>query len=356
VDDTAQPATAAETEPVSKADALASAADAFKVSLGQAPQRELPPRADDGRFTSPTAGEEIEAADEGEQPEPAAESQEEGQEPEGAAEEAQPADVSLPTSWPAEQAELWQTLPPEARAVIAEREGQRDAAVNAKFQEAANLRKAHEAEINEAQSNRRAYAEAAELVLSIVQPQMPPRTMLDPNSGDYDPDAYHYQKATYEDTLAFLSHHRNQLGQVRAQEEGARFNAINSATRDAFIKDVPDVTDQAKAPAALQGLMEYAVQMGAPPETFQTPTTALEWHVLWKAREYDRLQAAKAKVTAEPKPEPRKAQPAVRPGVTTPKSAIENQQRGKAMDRLRREGTVDAGAQALKHLLKGQFT
>jgi hypothetical protein len=339
--DNAQPATAAEAEPVSREDALQQAASAFKVNLGQeeAPER---PRGPDGKFVSvrePEQGEEAEEIDE----------TEEGEE---AAEEAQPTDPELPASWPAEHAETWKTLPPEAKAVIAEREGQRDAAVNAKFQEAANLRKAHEAEISAANATIQNYGQAAELVLSLVQPQRPPRSMLDINSGDYDPDNYHFLERQYEDQTAFLNQHAAQLGQIRAQEQQQKFNVINSATRAKFIEAVPDVADQAKAPAVFQGLIDYAVSIGMPAEVFDTPTTAGEWLVLHKAKEYDRLQAARAKVRTEPKPPP-KPQPAVRPGVTTPRSAIEKQKRGQAMDRLARSGSVQDGAAVLKHLMKG---
>ena len=53
-----------------------------------------------------------------------------GVRPEAAADDPQPPEVVLPRSWPADKAELWTSLPPEAQAVIAAREGQRDAAVN----------------------------------------------------------------------------------------------------------------------------------------------------------------------------------------------------------------------------------
>lgn len=364
--DTPQPATAGETGGLSRESDYRAAADVFKQSLGQATE---PPEEDRrnarGQFTREDGtnrlddqSDEIEAAEEGEaqaEPEAVAESHEE-EGAEEAADEAQLAETGLPTSWPAEQAELWKSLPPEAQAFIAKRDGERDAAVNAKFQEAANLRKAHEAEISEAQANRERYAEAADLVLSLVVPQPPPRTMLDINSPDYDPDAYHYRKALHEDTIATLNQHARQRQEIAAQEERKRFDAIQNATRAGFLKSVPDAADQAKAPALFQGLMEYAVGLGTPAEAFQTPTTALEWHVLWKAREYDRLQEAKAKAAAQPKPEPRKAQPAVRPGVATPKSAIEHGQRKKAMDRLAAEGSIDAGAAAFKHLLKGNLS
>src|SRR6476620_7646280 len=168
MDETAQPDVAAETDPI------ALGAEAFKVALGQAPER---PRDESGRFTStaeaqPDEGEEINA-EEGEEP-GAAESDEDTDEGEEAAEEAQPEAVDMPASWSKEDAEIWSELPPEAKARIAEREGQRDAAVGQKFQEAANLRKAHEAEIIEARTNRERYAQAIDQVMSLVQPQQPP--------------------------------------------------------------------------------------------------------------------------------------------------------------------------------------
>ena len=370
--DTAQPGTPpAGSENASTADQLAAAADAFKATLGQ----EGVARDDRGRFAARADEEESlgpglrrgtlgprSGTDEDDpvpdEAEAAADGAEEDADPgdDEAADEAQPDDVAMPASWTREDAALWSSLPPEAQARIAEREGQRDRAISLKFQEAANLRKAHEAEIIEAQSNRQRYAEAVDQVLSLVVPQMPPRSMLDVNSDDYDPDAYHYRKALFEDTAAFLNGHAHQRRAIAAQEELARFNALNEVTRDAFIASVPDATDQAKAPALFGELIEYAVSLGTPVETFDAPTTAIEWHVLWKAREYDRLQRAKARVDKDPKPEPRKAQPAVRPGAATPRSAVEQAVRGKAMDRLRREGSVEAGAAAFKHLLKGKLS
>ena len=129
--------------------------------------------------------------------------------------------------------------------------------------------------------------------------------MLDRESGDYDPDAYHYRKALHEETVAFLNQHAAQRREIAALALAQRFDAINGATRDAFVQSVPDAADQAKAPALFQELIDYALSLGTPADLFQSPTTALEWHVLWKAREYDRLEAAKARVGQEPRPEPR---------------------------------------------------
>lgn len=261
----------------------------------------------------------------------------------------------LPASWPAEHAAMWRALPADAQAFIAAREAQRDSAVHAKFEEAAHLRKAHEAEIEAANLNRTRYAEAVDQVLSLVVPQPPPRSMLDRNSDDYDPDAYHYRRALHEDMVALMTRHAAQRQQIAAQEQSERFEAIDGASRDAFLRSVPEAADQAKAPAVFRELINYAVGLGTPAHVFATPTTALEWHVLWKAREHDRLQEAKARVEATPPPAPKPPQPALRPGVPAARGAVEQQKRVGAMERLAREGSVDAGAAALKHLLKGKL-
>lgn len=355
--DTGQPLAAPETEPVSKDDALAQAADAFKVSLGQmdAPGQ---PRAPDGKFASPNpapetaadGGEEIEGEDAPEAGADALESQEDGQEEAEAAEEAQPETLPLPTSWPAEQEEKWRSLPPETQAFIAQREGQRDAAVGQKFQEAATARA-------EAQANRDEYGRAIDQVIGLI---MPPLSMLDVNSSDYDPDRYHLTRAQLTGEGGLISQLTAQRQQIAAQQQQEaqqadhqRFLAIQQRTAPAFVRDVPDITDQAKAPVLIQGLMDYAVSLGAPPDVFSTPTTAVEWHVLWKAREYDKQQAAQAKVKSDPAPEPRKPSPPVRPGVATPPSARAAARRQQNFDRLSRSGSIQDGAAVFKDFLKG---
>lgn len=65
------------------------------------------------------------------------------------------------------------SLPADAQGKIAEREAQREQAVNQKFQEAANVRKTFEAELTEANANRDAYKAAIDDVLSLVSPVKP---------------------------------------------------------------------------------------------------------------------------------------------------------------------------------------
>lgn len=354
--DTAQPS-AAETEPFSKNDALQNAADAFKVALGQ---EEPQARDDRGRFARQEAEQEIET-DEGEaeaEPEAVA-NDEEPDDGEDAAEEAQQSAADMPASWAKDDQELWDALPPDVQGKIVEREGQREAAVNQKFQESANVRRAAEAAFAEAQANRANYTQALDAVMQLVQPQWPSASLLDINSDDYDPDTYHLQRARAEQDQALLQQLSAQRQQVVAQaqrEEGMREQqaamAINQATLPALAEAYPEIRDAEKAKPFLAGLMDYAIGMGAPREFFEGTMTAVEWHILADAKKWHDHQAALTKVKSE-RPEPRKAQPAVRPGVATPKTAVQKAQYQKARDRLARTGSIEDGAAIWKHHLKG---
>jgi len=344
-------------ESVVASDPLADAANAFKTSLGQV---ETKPRDERGRFAPAEAAEqEIEAEAEGELPHAEAESHDEEVEGE-AAEEAQLDPVDLPTSWPAELAEEWQNLPAPLQDKIVQREAEREAAVNAKFQEAANVRKANEALIAEANTNRQRYAEAIDTVLSAVEPQRPPMTMLDPRSADYNPDAYHLANAQYQQTAEFINSLQQQRQHLTAQQRQEEMQAeqqyiaqVEEAYRPALLKDVPGLSDPAKQPQVLNELVSYAVSQGIGEHVFRDPEiaqriTSPELHMAWKAMQYDKMMSAKAKVT------PKAAKPAappVRPGVATSRSATQASNLKAANERLARSGSVQDGAAIWKQYL-----
>jgi hypothetical protein len=359
--DTPQPAMAGETE-VSTADAIEAAANAFKTFSYDAPETADRPRDESGRFVS-TKEEEIEAEAETQEGEAEAESHDEEVEAE-AAEEAQPEAVDLPTSWPAELAEEWQNLPASLQDTIVRREAEREAAVNAKFQEAANVRKANEAVIAEANTNRQKFAEYADLVLSMVQPQRPSHTMLDPRSADYNPDAYHLAHAQYQQTAEFVESVKQQRDHVLAQQQQETTQAeaqyiaeVEAKHRPALLKDVPELGDPAKQPQVLNELIQYAVKNGIGEHVFTDPEiaqriTSPELHLAWKAMQYDKMKAAQGKVT------PKAAKPAappVRPGVATSRSAIQATAKKQAFERLDREGSVEAAAAIFKLQSQGKL-
>lgn len=340
--DTPQPEAAGETE---VSDPIAAAAQAFKnYDAPETPERL---RDEHGKFAKIEVPEAVDEVAEG------AESPEEVDTLDEAAEEAQPEPVDLPASWPAEQAEKWQELPAETRDFIVQREAEREAAINAKFQEAANVRKANEGLITEAQQSRQRFAEAADAIMSMVQPQKPPLSMLTPGSHDYNPDHYHLMNAQYEEQSNLLSYVQQQRSEAVAQltkdaeaQALEAMNEVEAKARPALLRDVPELADPAKQPAVLNELVRYAVEIGIPQEVFTDPeqakwVTSAQIHMAWKASQYDKMVKAKANV--QPKAA-RPAAPVVKPGVATSPTQAKAIQRKNVTERLKSEGSIEAGA------------
>ena len=342
--DTAQLAGAAETDPNV---ALANAADAFKiVTSPPVPRDEL------GQF-APKTPETVE------DDEPLTE-QADTEEPEGEEEDEQEAALEaqpMPPSWPADEAEHWNALPPETQAYLAKREGERESAVQAKFQESANIRKAAEAAQAEAANNRQQYAQALDVVLQALQGERPDPRAYGAGTGQYDRESYDLALMAYEQQqqlAAQLFEQRQAVATEEQREAEQQFTAWKSEVEAQFmpklLTDVPELTDPAKGEPVLRDLVNYAIQNGFPERLFapenQGRITSPEIHALWKAKKYDELRAAKT----EPKPKP--ASPAVKPGVSSPRSAQKGAQRQKAFDRLSRDGSVEAGAAVFKTFFK----
>ena len=347
--ETAQPAMAADPNVQ-----LANAAEAFKAFTSEAPIER--PRDDKGRF-APAEGEQD--LDEGEL-EPEAEDDVEQEAEAEADEESQPEPVEMPTSWSKEDAELWESLPADAQGKIAEREAQREQAVNQKFQEAANVRKTFEAELTEANANRDAYKAAIDDVLSLVSPVKPDPRAYGAGTGNYNREAYDLAVVQYEQQSSLVAQLRQQREDITAQQQAdaerayqAEIQQIEEVARPRFVADVPELTDPAKAGQVLSDIVNYAKQAGVPESVFEADNlnaiTSAELHLAWKAMQYDRIKSAQGEVKKTPAPKP--AQPAVRPGVAIPRSATKATAVRKANERLAAEGSIEAGAAVWKNFL-----
>lgn len=354
--ETAQPELAADPNV-----AIQDAANAFKNF--DKPQQA---RAEDGKFAS--AQEPVEELEdeiqpdelEGDLPE-----EEDGEIDDGemeaddeASDEDQPEAVEMPTSWNKEQAEHWAALPPETQAFIAEREGQRDSAVNQKFQEAANLKKANQAIIDEANANRDLFIQAADEVLASVMPQKPMPQDYGAGTGQYDRESYDLAMAQYEQSTQYLAQVKQQReSQVaqRTQQEEQQFSEakaqIEQVHAPKLLANIPDLADPEKGQAVLNSLIDYAVSNGIMEDQFapenQKYITSPELNMIWKAKEYDRITAKKG----APPPKA-KAGPVVKPGVSSPRSAMRKTAFQKQSQRLAKTGSIEDGAAIFKHFLK----
>lgn len=350
--DTGQPGLAPENV------ALSNAADAFKAFTTE--PKEDAPRDELGRF----APEEVEEDDETE----ATEAVEAGEEDETddtaeAVDETQPETVELPSSWSKEDAELWESLPAEAQAKIAERERERDAGLNSKLQEAANARKAVEQQAAEANANRDRYAQAIDEVLSLTQVQRPDPIQYGLGTSEFDRDSYEialYQYEQQSETVQFLAQQRREIAAQQAQESERQQmlakQEIEQVAWPKFLADVPELADPTKGKPIIDEVVKYAISMGIPEHLFTDPEnvktiTSAELHIAWKAQQYDRIEAAEQRVKAT-NPPPRPAAPAVRPGGVASRQGVQANRLGKAQARLAKEGTPEAAAAVFKHFMR----
>lgn len=322
-------------------------------------------RDDQGRFApapEPDPVEETEAEyDEGaDAPEAyAADDETDGDTTEEAADEAQPeADVPMPVSWSRDDEGLWQALPAEAKAKIFAREAQRDQAVNSKFQEAANVRRAAEQAAQQAAANRDAYIQQLEAIEASIMPRRPDPAMLNPQNQAYDPDTYHLMRAQYEQTAEYLTTLQQQRAQAEAQRTAQQQQAdaewrqqVEGEWQPQLLADFPELAHPQKAPQILDEATRFGLAAGIPIDALQAATSA-EARILMLALEAFKNRQAKQRIQAQPKQQPKPSAPAIRPGVTQPASLTRQNAHSKAMGRLSQSGSVDDGAAMFKLLAK----
>lgn len=352
--DTAQALAPAENDPNAQLD---NAADAFKSFLNPPdPQK----RDERGRFAGEQPDETPEAADEAElEAEETAEGADEPVEEleaEEAAVEAQP----LPPSWPADKADVWEALPAPAKALIAERDAEQLRATNAKFQEIANARKAVETEARtEANTKRNELIQAYETVEALYKAPEPDPRAFGYGTQQFNEAAFraaHQQWQQNEQALAQIRDQREarqkEADEAAAAELAAWLETHNAEVAPKFIELVPDLADPAKAAPIFDSVFRYAQENGVEADLFSPDNVKSiplgHIQVFWKAMQYDKLRTTEAK----PKPKPA-AGPAVKPGVSSPRSATKAAQFQQANDRLAREGSIEAGAAVFKQLFKG---
>jgi hypothetical protein len=258
--------------------------------------------------------------------EPADDEGEEGEEPNPDVndedDEAQPEPIAAPVSWDKDAKEAFAQLPRELQETVAEREAQRDKAIQSATTEAANAKRNAVAEANALFADQqRQYASHLEQIAARQAPQAP-----DLNLSFTDPGAYVQQLAIYQHQAAQHQEMVQQAMQVR-QEAEQRDNATrqHELQQDHVLlsdKLGEDWTDLGKRKAMLTGLEEVGAALGYAPEiqgqANATDILALRLASEWKAKadKYDTLQGNKMAAVRAAKDAPRVAKPGTAQGRT----------------------------------------
>lgn len=240
-----------------------------------------------------------------------------------------PADVpplELPRSWSKDRAEHWNKLDRDTQQLLLDHDSKASAEVRRTQNEAADIRKAAEAERVKAEQARQQYETAASNTLQALQAQQGQefadiKTDADVQKLASDDPFRYLQWRARQDQIVGLHNQVQQAQEQKQQEQVKRFTEWSAEQDEKFVKAAPEFADPAKADDARKKIVKYLTEVrGVPqetlPELWSNPVfrdvrfqlvvrDAANWHA-----------AQQKAVTAAKQPIP----PVQRPGAATTKA------------------------------------
>ena len=197
-----------------------------------------------------------------------------------------------------------------------------------KSQALANERKKFESELAEVTEKRAEYASK----LSSLEQHLTAKAPVEPE-GDDPREWVRYQKAQNE--LAAVQAEQARVYEEHLTAQNAHLEKVVAEETELLRGAIPEWKDDAKMAAGLKSLFTYATEgLGFDEEDVRNTTNHKLLFMLWKAKAYDELDGAKAKVAKKTK----KAK-TLKPGTRT---SAKSQARGK------RKSTARKGREALR--------
>lgn len=259
--------------------------------------------------------------------------------PEGEVEPPDQAVIEPPANWDADAKAKWPDIPRELQEYLTGLETQRNTAVSTAQREAADVRKAADAEVSQVKT---LADELGKLIPRLI-------TAHEKEFGD-DPDwAAHAEQVGAEQ--AFIDKERWQAQRKDIAEtlkQEAKANAIaqekwRSAEYEKLKTLSPDLVHPTEGQARQREVFEYVVQNGAGTPEELASVNAAQLTMAHKAMLYDRLKATTLKTT--PKPAPAGA---VRPTAAVPQRTVATRNVETLTRRLGQTGSVNDAVALLK--------
>jgi len=297
----------------------------------QPPPEEAPAAAETG--DDPAAGPEDPAPSDTEEAEPP--------EPDGDDADTEPPVVEPPRSWSNADKEVFAQLPPEAQAVIARRESERDKLLIRKSTEIDDHRRAIEATVQEIQTERQSYAQNLQQLLYVAAPEAQKFASIDwqrlaaENPADYV--RLSAERDAMRGRIGAIQGELQRVGHQAQQEQAQQFAAIRKAEQQKLIEAIPDFGDPEKGPKLASDMRQWLRGQGFSDAEIGQVIDSRVLVVAEKAMRADR--AATARRQAETK---RNATaPAVQPpGAGRQRSDTQAaQRRNQKMAQLRKSGS-----------------
>jgi len=205
-----------------------------------------------------------------------------------------------------------------------------------------------QAQYAQAQAMQQQYAQVLQhhhAQLAQMMPQPP-----DPSLIQSDPVAFLQQQQAYQSwqgNMQRVQQEQYALTQQQQAQQQAMQAGMLARESEALAKAIPEIADAAKGAALKSGIANYLQKVGFTPEEVGAAVDHRHIVVAHKAMLYDQLMAkqgeASKKLAAIPPKPPQRSGSGVTP----------TDGRTRAMQNLKRTGSIDAGAEAFMRILGG---
>lgn len=320
--------------PGSDAQALQSLTNILEAEDAPKPRRAPPPPTQDqgSEAASDDTGPEPPPEEEEEQP---AQEDDEGEEPEAPEEDDAPA-IDPPSSWNAKDRAEWSKLTPEAQAIVARREGERDRYIQQRTSQLAEENRASATErLREAQE----YAANIQRLLFVASPEAQAFANIDwQKLARESPDDYVRLTAERDALRGRIGTLQGELQRVEyaTQQQAAEYQArVKEEQLQLLRQKLPVLADPEKGPKLARDMGGWLTEQGFTADEIGSVFDHRVLLVVEKAMRADRAAAARRTVTADRAPAPTVQQP----GVKTRTDRTAAQRRDAKMNALKKTGS-----------------
>lgn len=260
--------------------------------------------------------------------------------------------IELPRSWTREQSERWQSLPRETQAYLAEREQERDREIRRVQNEAAEARKATEAERTQAAKARQDYEGALPVLLQqlVAAPEWADiKTQADVDVLARTDPARWVQWSAHKEKVTAVAQELRAAQERQANENSTRFSDWSSRQDELFAEKAPEMANKEHADKMRSRAVEVLKEIGFGDDELtrmwhgQQPLSLRDARIQALVLDGVRFRDAKAKASAAP---PKPVPPVQRPGVAPAKNAAEVAQVQAAAKKLENATGISAARAA----------
>ncbi|HZH27883.1 MAG TPA: hypothetical protein VEY95_11950 [Azospirillaceae bacterium] len=212
--------------------------------------------------------------------------------------------IEPPKSWSAADQEAFKRLPPDVQAIVARRESERDRAFQQRAMEAAEIRRAAQAQAAEIEAERQRYAQTLAYVGRALEHELAEEPDW-PKLAQENPTAYIQVRAQWDAKVAKLNQVLAEQQQIAAQQQALALEQVRARQVEEnarLLAAIPEWKDPAKIGAGMGEIVAYMRGQGYTDQELKGLSDHREVVLIRKAMLFDKAQEAAKTAARKPVP------------------------------------------------------